>query len=213
MARSYRLGKREEAVALSRARIVDVARELMSRPDYLGLSVESVAEAAGVSRATVYNQFESKRGIIQAVFNDIGQRIEYDRVRDALADPDVNRAVDRVIVEHCRAWARDARVIRRVYALAATDPELTELRNQNEGWRQNDIRTLVERVRRAGALRKGWTEAEATAALGTLTSFPMFEQLESVGLRGERIGRVLRKLAHAIVEPPRGRRTRLSRGA
>ena len=43
MARSYRLGKRKEAVVASRERIVEVARELMSRSDYRGLSLESVA--------------------------------------------------------------------------------------------------------------------------------------------------------------------------
>jgi AcrR family transcriptional regulator len=206
MARSYRLGKREEAVTASRERIVEVARELLSRSDYRGLSVDSVAEAAGVSRATVYNQFESKLGLVQAIFNDIGRRIDYDRVRDALADRDVRRAVDRVVLEQCRGWARDAQVIRRVFAFAVTDPELTELRDRNESWRQNDIRALVERVRRAGALRKGFTEAEATVVLATLTSFPMFDQLESMGLRGASLARALQKLSHALLAPSGGRR-------
>jgi AcrR family transcriptional regulator len=210
MPRSYRLGKREEAVVASRMRIVEVARELMSRPDYRGVTVESVAEAAGVSRATVYNQFESKLGILQAIFNDIGQRIEYDRVRDALADPDPIRALDRVVEEHCRAWARDARAIRRVFALAVTDPELAELTSQNEGWRRKDIRALVERLRREGALLEGWNDADATAALATLTSFSMFDQLVTAGLRGASIERTLRKLAHALVEAT-GKQTRARR--
>jgi AcrR family transcriptional regulator len=175
MARSYRLGKRGEAVTASRARIVAAARELLRRKDYQGLSVESVAEVAGVSRATVYNQFESKSGIIQALFNDR---------------------------EHCRAWARDAKAIRRVLELAAADPDLAELTARNEGWRRDDIRALVERLRHAGALRPGLTNAEATVALATLTSFSTYDQLVIAGLRGASLARTLLHLARAVIANP-----------
>jgi AcrR family transcriptional regulator len=202
MARSYRLGKRGEAVTASRARIVRAARELLRRKDYQGLSVESVAEVAGVSRATVYNQFESKSGIVQALFDDIGRRIEFDRVRAALRDPDVFRAANDMIIEHCRAWARDAKAIRRVLELAATDPELAALTTRAESWRRDDIRALVERLRRASALRPGLTVAEATAALAMLTSFSTYDQLVIAGLRGARLARTLLHLARAMIENP-----------
>ncbi len=199
MARSYRLGKRGEAVSASRARIVGAARELLSRKDYRGLSVENVAEVAGVSRATVYNQFESKSGIVQALFDDIGQRIEFERVRVALRNPDAFRAANDMILEHCRAWARDAKAIRRVLELAATDPELAELTTRAESWRRDDIGGLVERLRHAGALRPGLTNAEATAALATLTSFPTYDQLVIAGLRGAPLTRTLLHLARAVI--------------
>jgi AcrR family transcriptional regulator len=202
MARSYRLGKRGEAVTASRARIVAAARELLRRKDYQGLSVESVAEVAGVSRATVYNQFESKSGIIQALFNDIGQRIEFDRVSAALRDSDALRAANEMIREHCRAWARDAKAIRRVLELAAADPDLAELTARNEGWRRDDIRALVERLRHAGALRPGLTNAEATVALATLTSFSTYDQLVIAGLRGASLARTLLHLARAVIANP-----------
>ena len=202
MARSYRLGKRGEAVTASRARIIGAARQLLSRKDYEGLSVESVAEVAGVSRATVYNQFESKSGIIQALFDDIGRRIEFDRVRAALRHPDVVRAANDMILETCRAWTRDAKAIRRVLELAAADPELAEHTARYESWRRDDIRALVERLRRAGALRPGLTEAEATAAFATLTSFSTYDQLVIAGLRGAPLARTLLHLARAMIKNP-----------
>jgi len=201
LARSYRLGKRAEAVAQSRDRIIAAARSLLSAPDDPGLSLESVAEAAGVSRPTVYNQFESKRGIIIALFEDIGDRIQFQRVEDALDDPDPRRALERSVAEHCRAWQRDARVIRRVFALATVDSDLEVLVERFESMRRKSYGPLVARLEQAGALRRGLAPEEAIAALGVLTSFATFDQLRSAGLPSRSIARVLCQLSSCIIRP------------
>jgi AcrR family transcriptional regulator len=199
LARIYRLGKRAEAVAQSRQRIIAAARSLLSAPDHPGLSLESVAEAAGVSRPTVYNQFESKRGIIAALFEDIGKRIQFERVHDALADPDPRRALERSVTEHCRAWQRDARVIRRVLALATVDSDLEALVERFESMRRNSYGPLVTRLQQTRALRSGLAPDEAIAALGVLTSFTTFDQLRSAGVSSRSIARVLCQLSSSVL--------------
>ncbi|WP_404558819.1 TetR/AcrR family transcriptional regulator [Bradyrhizobium niftali] len=51
-------------------------------------SLDAVAKAANVTRLTVYNQFGSRRGLLEAVFDDIARRGRLGRLDDAVDDPD-----------------------------------------------------------------------------------------------------------------------------
>ncbi|MFV0280401.1 MAG: TetR/AcrR family transcriptional regulator [Rhodoblastus sp.] len=63
--------RREIAKAERRARIVQAARELISETGDAGLSMRALAARAGVSLATPYNLFGSKRAILVTVLEDI----------------------------------------------------------------------------------------------------------------------------------------------
>jgi TetR/AcrR family transcriptional regulator, mexJK operon transcriptional repressor len=51
--------------------IVEAAKELFAQYGYDGTSTEMIAEAAGVSRQTIYNQFDSKEQLFQELATDI----------------------------------------------------------------------------------------------------------------------------------------------
>ncbi|GHE62815.1 hypothetical protein GCM10019059_22970 [Camelimonas fluminis] len=104
-------GRREEAKAERRRRIIHAARELIRETGDAGLSMRALAARAGVSLATPYNLFGSKGAILLAVLEDIkgfGRRFggyeacsPLDRVLKAAAlavsyyeqDPDFYRAL------------------------------------------------------------------------------------------------------------------------
>jgi len=64
-------GRREEAKAERRRRIIHAARELIRETGDAGLSMRALAARAGVSLATPYNLFGSKGAILLAVLEDI----------------------------------------------------------------------------------------------------------------------------------------------
>src|SRR5258708_25726550 len=73
--RPYRLGKRQESIDETRSKMVEAARELiLSKQALAGFSIDAVAKQAGVARMTVYNQFGGRRGLLEALFDDIGRR-------------------------------------------------------------------------------------------------------------------------------------------
>src|SRR4051794_41976550 len=72
--RPYRLGRRAENIEQTRGRIIAAMRELLARDGYRSTSLEEVARAADVTRATVYYQFGSKAGLLEAVVGDIQRR-------------------------------------------------------------------------------------------------------------------------------------------
>lgn len=63
--------RREQAKAERRLRIVQAARDLIQETGDAGLSMRSLAAKAGVSLATPYNLFGSKRAVLVALLEDI----------------------------------------------------------------------------------------------------------------------------------------------
>jgi AcrR family transcriptional regulator len=55
----------------SRGRILDAARELLSERAHEGLTVQAVAQRAGVSSALVFHYFGTKHGVITATMEDL----------------------------------------------------------------------------------------------------------------------------------------------
>ena len=65
------LGRREAGKAERRQRIISAARELIRETGNAGLSMRVLASRAGVSLATPYNLFGSKRAIVLALLQDV----------------------------------------------------------------------------------------------------------------------------------------------
>ncbi len=65
------MSRREEAKAERRRQIVRAARELIVERGDAGLSMRELARRAGVSQATPYNLFGTKRAILLAVLQDV----------------------------------------------------------------------------------------------------------------------------------------------
>src|SRR6266496_2704183 len=86
--RPYRIGKRAAGVAETRSRVVAAARAVFAEDGFHRAAMEEVARRADVARATVYYQFGSKLGLVEAVLDDIERRGGQDRVVAALALPD-----------------------------------------------------------------------------------------------------------------------------
>jgi AcrR family transcriptional regulator len=63
-------GRREQAKAERRTRIVRAARELIRQTGDTDLSMRAIAKRADVSLTTPYNLFGSKRAVVLAVFED-----------------------------------------------------------------------------------------------------------------------------------------------
>jgi AcrR family transcriptional regulator len=81
------VGKREAGKAERRQRIIQAARELISETGNAGLSMRVLAARAGVSLATPYNLFGSKRAIVLAILQDVREfheRFSHRQVSDPL---------------------------------------------------------------------------------------------------------------------------------
>jgi len=199
------MAQRQASVDKNRGRMLVAARAVLLAEDFSQFSMEAVARKAGVSRLTVYYQFESKTGLLEALYNDIARRGEMERLAEVFRKGgDPLRTLYEFIDVFTRFWESDRDVIRRLHALGAIDSEIGQgLRARNER-RRNGAREIVERYR---AMYPPLTPPHVPIAIDTLhmlTSFETYDALAGSERTREEVVAIIRKLAHsAIGFPPR----------
>ena len=67
--------KRKDIPPQRREQILRAATELFSQGGYHGVTVDAIAQKAGISKGNLYWYFKSKQEIFQLLFEDIGARL------------------------------------------------------------------------------------------------------------------------------------------
>lgn len=74
------------------ARILAAAREVLTNSDrYAEFSIPGVARAADVARVTVYNQFGSKAGLLEALSDELARHGGLHQLAAVITDGDPRR--------------------------------------------------------------------------------------------------------------------------
>lgn len=81
----------------SRRRIIEAAREVFFREDYMGASVDEIAALAGISKGAVYRHFDSKASLYVTVLGENGEIWDSNfekRVASSVGQPSADRIRD-----------------------------------------------------------------------------------------------------------------------
>jgi AcrR family transcriptional regulator len=164
---------------MTRQRIIDAARQVLTAQPLRGFNLSEVAEAARVVRSTIYTVFGSREGLLRAVAQDMTERGGWDRMREAFRDPDAWAAIRRNIEEGTRMVASEHPVALAISTLAAVDPDAAVVAAEMDELRLRGIRDLVRRLDEQGYLRPELSREQAVEILWVLTSWNSFDQLYS----------------------------------
>jgi AcrR family transcriptional regulator len=184
--RAYRPRRSTPTAERTKARIMTAVRELLAEGGFHEATVEEVAERAGVARATLYQHFGSRLGLVDAMCDTFGANPALLAVRDAVRLDDLDRALAEAIHNTVRFWASEEPVLEPLYGVAAVDPAAQALVERQRADRRGEFAVLARRLREAGRLPKDLSEREALARLLLLTSFETFEELHRHAGLGER---------------------------
>lgn len=207
MPRSYRLGKREAAVRATRDRVVAAARALIVESGFERASLEDIARRADVNRTTLYHQFGSKRGLLDAVLTDALHRAGLADVAAAVQQTDARDALHASLQAATRLWAAEQDIFRRIMGLAAVDPEIHEVVARRDAERLGAQQSLATRLAEQGYLRPGYPVERTYTVLCLLSGFATFDALNAAGVHStEAIAATLLDLAGVILDerPPGG---------
>jgi AcrR family transcriptional regulator len=205
--RPYTPVERQKAVDAGRERILAGARALLTDDDAEGFSIDAVARRAGVARMTVYNQFESKAGLLEALFDSLAASGPFGQMADIFAQKDPVVALDTFIALFGRFWTQSRRAHTKLRTAALNDPELdAALKQRNERRRQG----LTELVRRLGKSAKPVVpRGEIVNVLFVLLSFDTFHAFAGDDRSPEDVVPLVQQTAHALLGLPKPRaRTR-----
>ena len=172
--RAYDAPRRREQAAATRQAVLARARELFEREGYPATSVTAIAEAAQVTPRTVYLGFETKAGLLRAIWNRAlrGERddtpvAEHRWFQEVLNEPDPERTLRLNARNSRRFKERSTKLLQVIRDAAPLEPAIAELweRIQVEYY-SNQL--AVVRSLGPGALRPGLGERRAADIIWSL---------------------------------------------
>ena len=176
--RPYQLGKRQDQADESRRRVIDAARSLLAEAgSYRAFTIDAVARKADVARATIYYQFESKTGLLEAVCDALAEAGGMSELAAAFTSPDPMAALRLFVETFGRFWDADRSAMRRLRALAALDPEVGTVISARDDRRRMGLEVLVGRLAEDRAATPRNDPEVLVRVLHVLTSFETFDAL------------------------------------
>ncbi len=187
--RRYDSPRRRQQAAATRAQILNAAQRLFERDGYPATTMAAIAAEAGVALKTVYLAFETKSGVLRALWHlllrgDADDAAVHDRewYREALEEPDPARQL--------RLNARNARAVKEragsmlgvIRTAAPVDADIAALWDRIQSEFYENQRAIVERIAARGALRPGLDAVRGADVLWTLNHPDVWLLL--VGQRG-----------------------------
>jgi AcrR family transcriptional regulator len=173
--RSYHSPRRREQAAATRTAILDAAQRLFEEQGYAVTTIAAIAAEAEVASKTVYLAFETKSGVLRALWN---RQLRGDEVDVPVAERNWYRETVEEQDPQCqlRMNARNARAVKdRVAGLlgvirsaALLDEDIAALWTRIETEFHANQRVIVESLAAKKALTRGLDVDRATDILWTL---------------------------------------------
>lgn len=169
--RPYDATRRRASAEQRRQEVLETARGLFANYGYGATTIEQIAHEAGVAVPTVYAMFHTKRALLFALLDFADSHADVAGLKRELraASGEPRTQLRRVVAFTCRFYAQTADIIEIARGAGTTNDDLVALWREGEERRLNAQRPLTTAWRRAGALRKGISAAEALDTLWAMT--------------------------------------------
>jgi AcrR family transcriptional regulator len=173
--RRYDSTRRRAQAAATRADILDAAQRLFEARGYAATTMEAVAAEAGVALKTVYKGFETKSGLLRALWNhllragrDAVPVAEQEWYRELVEETDATRQL-RLVARNARVVkGRIGRLLEVIRSAAPVDADIGELWSRIQTDFLANQRVVAESLEAKGALRPGLDVDAAADILWTL---------------------------------------------
>jgi AcrR family transcriptional regulator len=187
--RSYDSSRRRAQAEATRRDILDAAQRRFERDGYSATTMEAIAAEAGVALKTVYVAFETKSGLLRALWNHLlrGGRddvpiAQQQRFREILAEPDAGRQLRITVRNSVVVKQRIGRISDVIRGAATVDADIGALWSRIQTEFHANQRVIVESLDAKHALAPGLDVDRATDILWTLNHPNLWQLL--VGERG-----------------------------
>ena len=187
--RRYDSPHRREQAAATRREILDAAQRLFERQGYAATTMAAIAGEAGVALKTVYLAFDTKSGLLRALWNlrlrgdeDEAPVAAREWYREVLDDPEPERQL-RMNAHNSRVVkVRIGPLLEVIRSAAPVDPDIDALWQRIQTEFHANQHVIVETLHERRALTPGLTVDRATDILWTLNHPNVWQLL--VGERG-----------------------------
>ena len=162
----------------ARIAILEAARRLFEDKDFISVTLEKVARAAGVSRQAIYTNFGSRAGLLVALVayvDEIGGLQA--KIADVLSTPTAVSALEALVDFRARYTPSIYRLAIHVDAARRFDADAEASWQDRMKLRYAHSRAIAHRLGTEGLLAAGWTEGAAADLIWSMTSIRTYEEL------------------------------------
>jgi AcrR family transcriptional regulator len=182
--RAYDSPRRREQAEATRREILAAAQRLFEERGYAATTMAAIAKEARVALKTVYIAFETKSGLLRALWHLLlrgdeadAPVAERDWYRQVLDEPDPERQL-RLNARNAKAVKlRIAPLVEVIRSAASADPDIAELWARIQSDFYDNQRAIVKRLHEHKALRRGLGVRDAADILWTLNHPSVWQAL------------------------------------
>ena len=179
----YAARRRPQRSQATREKIVAAVRELLADGTFHETPVEEVAARAGVSRATLYQHFGTREGLVDAMCESFDANPALVKIRQV---DDLDSFIELCVT----FWSSEEQVLAQLYGAAAVDPAAAALVERQRSDRYSELRRTLR--------ARGIDGRLVFAELALLTSFETYRELRAAGLRLRDVTATLQALAARV---------------
>jgi len=194
--RPYTLRRRAQAAQDTHRRIAEAARHLIENSGYENISLDRIADAAGVSRQTIYVQFGSKLGVLAAMVEEIENEGLQELLSALHGGTGPVETLHAAIPLDIDFMQKNSKIFRIFRAQGVSDPDFRTVLDERMANRLDSMRRVLEELQREGKLAAGWTVEEATDWLAAITGFHNYDEL--VNRRGWTLDQLKRRTLETV---------------
>lgn len=173
--RSYNSEMRQAQAVQTRRRILAVASNLFQSEGFEGVTIEKMAQEAGVSAPTIYALFQSKRGVLRALMDEALPPDQYAALmaegRQAKSAKECLPIAAKISRHLYDAERAQMEIFQGASILA---PEFKEFEKEREQRRYQRQEETVKMLAEEGSLMKGLELSKARAILWAFTGRDMY---------------------------------------
>lgn len=176
--RPYRSVTRKTQAEQTRMRILGIAKTLFESEGFEHVTIEKIAQAAGVSIPTIYSLFQSKRGVLRALMDEALPRDQF----DALVEKSIQEKSPTMRLHF------SAKIARQMYDAEKTQmdifrgaaviaPEFKELEREREMRRYDRQDVTIKAMAEEQSLRADLSVKKARDILWAFTGRDLYRML------------------------------------
>ncbi len=148
---------------------------------------------------TVYHQFGSLRGLLEALCDSLAVAGGMNHLSDAFRRPDPLNALDRFTAVFMGFWESDRPVMRGLRAFGTLDPDFAAVLEERSGWRRKGLRALLGRLAKQTGRPKPKDMNDVVDLLFTLTDFPVYDSLAGPKRNFDQVTKLVQRLARQVI--------------
>lgn len=176
--RSYKSESRSTQAVQTKERILKSAKNIFELDGFESATIEKIAQLANVSIPTIYALFQSKRGILRALIDEVLPKDQFETL--------VEKSIEATTPEDRLHYS--AKIARQIYdaeraqmdifrGAAVISPEFKELEKERETRRYDRQEITISAMAKENSLARGMSVEKARDVLWTFTGRDLYRML------------------------------------